>query len=93
MSNNNIRDLALKEEDKIIVYKAPLAKDKKGDKNLTSLELYNKLIESDEFKKPITKEKVLEEDDYIKYLEEIISRDYFPDLYKINQMNKEVNYI
>jgi len=93
MSYNNTRDLAIRDDDKIIEYKIPIVNkaEKKEEKNLTNLELYNKILQSDEFKRPITKEKVLEEDDYIKYLEEIISRDYFPDVYKMNQLRKEVN--
>ena len=93
MSYNNTRDLAIRDDDKIIEYKTPIVNkaEKKEEKNLTNLELYNKILQSDEFKRPITKEKVLEEDDYIKYLEEIISRDYFPDVYKMNQLRKEVN--
>ena len=93
MSNNNIRDLVIRDDDKIIEYKTPIQKKTNKDINrsLTTLELYNKLLESDEFKKPETKEKIIDEDDYINYLEEIISRDYFPDLYKLNQMKKEVN--
>ncbi len=93
MSNNNTRDLVIRDDDKIIEYQAPIANksQKKEEKNLTSMELYKKILQSDEFKRPITKEKVLEEDDYVKYLEEIISRDYFPDVYKINQMKKQVN--
>ena len=95
MSINNIRDLVILDDDKIIEYKAPIVNtaEKKDEKNLTSLELYKKILQSDEFKRPITKEKVLEEDDYVKCLEEIISRDYFPDVYKMNQMKKEVNKI
>lgn len=95
MSNNKITDLVIRDDDKIIEYKDPKINkaEKKEEKNLTSLELYNKILQSDEFKRPITKEKVLEEDDYVKYLEEIISRDYFPNVYKMNQMKKEVNKI
>lgn len=91
MSTNNIRDLVLTDNDKIIEYKA-LEKAQKIEtiKNLSTLELYNKILESDEFKKQETKEKILDEDEYINYLEEIINRDYFPDLHKINQLKKEV---
>lgn len=93
MSNNNIRDLVIRDDDKIIEYRAPSKEKetKKDLKNLTNLELYNKFLESDEFKLPESKEKVLQEDDYINYLEEIICRDYFPDLYRSKQFEKEVN--
>lgn len=93
MSKNNILDLVIRDDDKIIEYKAPISNkvEKKEEKNLSNLELYNKILNSDEFKRPLTKEKVLEEDDYIKYLEEIISRDYFPEVYKLSQLKKEVN--
>jgi len=89
----NIQDLVIKDDDKIIEYNSINNKNnfKKDEKNLTTLQLYNKLLESDEFKKPETKEKVLDEDEYINYLEELISRDYFPDLYRANQLKKEVN--
>ncbi len=95
MSTKKIQDLVIKDDDKIIEYKQSNGNIEhiNSNKNLSSLELYKKLLESNEFKKPETKEKILEEDEYIIYLEELISRDYFPDLYRINKMKKEVNKI
>ena len=54
-------------------------------KENNKISLYQKLLQRNEFKRPETKEIVLNEDDYLNYLEEIIQKDYFPDLYNINK--------
>ena len=65
----------------------------KKEKNVTKektecddVDIYNYYLENDEyFKKEESKEKVLEEDKYLEYLERIINRDYYPE----NKYNKE----
>ena len=50
------------------------------------VDIFNYYLENDEyFKKEEKKEKVLEEDKYLEYLERIINRDYYPE----NKYNKE----
>lgn len=69
---------------------------KKEEKNsnekitFNDVDIYNYYLENDEyFKKEEKKEKVLEEDKYLDYLERIINRDYYPDnKYKNN--NEEI---
>ncbi len=58
----------------------------------TSMSLYQKCLQRDEFKLPKTKEIILDEDEYLSCLEEIIQREYFPELYKINQ-EKVINIL
>lgn len=55
---------------------------------MNRLALYKKVLERDEFKRPDNKNIVLDEDDYLDYLEKIIQKDYFPDLYKANFQNE-----
>ena len=65
----------------------------KKEKNVTKektkcddVDIYNYYLENDEyFNKEESKEKVLEEDKYLEYLERIINRDYYPE----NKYNKE----
>jgi hypothetical protein len=64
----------------------------KSKSKLSSLEIYNKILELPEFKKPESIELILNEDEYLNNLEEIITRDYFPDLHKYNQIKKQVKF-
>ena len=64
----------------------------KDNKDISSLEIYNKILELPEFSNPETCEKILDEDEYIDHLEVIITRDYFPDLHKYNQIKKQVKF-
>lgn len=71
----------------------PSSKKTKENTNLSTLEIYNKILELPEFIKPEKTEKIIDEDEYINHLEEIITRDYFPDLYKYNQIKKQVKFL
>ncbi len=90
--NNNGKKLVIKEEDNIIEYNEKKNetqekmnfKEKKLHNRLT---LYQKLLSSEEFKKPITSSKVLDEDEYLQNLEKIIQRDYFPSLFQNQTVN------
>jgi hypothetical protein len=53
--------------------------------SLSKIELKKKVGSREEFRRPVTKEKVIDEDHYLSVLEAIIQRDYFPDLYKLNE--------
>lgn len=88
---NQSKELVLREDGKIIEYKDKDAQEIERinkPKNATEerIALYNKLLRT-EFKKPETKGVVLDEDEYLTYLEEIIQRDYFPDLYSYTKLN------
>jgi hypothetical protein len=62
---------------------------KNNASSLSKIQLKKKIEMRDEFRRPLTKEKVIDEDQYLSVLEAIIQRDYFPDLYKLNE--KKVN--
>jgi hypothetical protein len=80
--NNTItKELCLLNDDKIIEYK---------DKVQTDISLFEKLLKTNDFCRSQTKETVLDEDDYLAYLEEIITRDYFPEMYQIKKFNIKV---
>ncbi len=51
----------------------------------TKISLYKKFLERDEFKRAETKEIVLNEDEYLDCLEELIQKEYYPDLYRLNK--------
>jgi hypothetical protein len=82
--NSESKELVIKEEDKIIEYQKDETKrdDKKKSTKEERLNLYKSLLKREEFKRPETKETILDEDQYLTYLEEIIQRDYFPQLYQ-----------
>lgn len=56
-----------------------------GNKKETRLSLIQKFQEREEFKKPKTKEIILDEDDYLNCLETLIQKNYYPDLYQLNK--------
>src|SRR5690242_6493772 len=56
-----------------------------SDKIQTEITLFEKLLRSNEFARKETKETIIDEDAYINYIEEIITRDYFPELHKQKQ--------
>jgi hypothetical protein len=100
MSEQNLKNSLVLKATGLLEYEKVNLNQMKENKNiknnkekLTSIELYNKILDLPEFKKPETKEKILDEDDYINSLEEIITRDYFPDLYKSNQIKKQVKFL
>jgi hypothetical protein len=63
---------------------------KRGNTAENRVSLYNALLKREEFKRPETKEIVLDEDEYLGYLEKIIQKDYFPCLYKLNNEEKVI---
>lgn len=65
-------------------------KEKPKYQHLNKGELKKKLGSREEFKRPKTTEKILDEDHYLSVLETIIQRDYFPDLYNLRE--KEVKF-
>jgi hypothetical protein len=83
----NVKELVIKETDSVLEYRdsdrpVQVAKRNRKEERLHGrLALYGDLIKSDQFKRPETKEVVLDEDDYLTNLERIIQRDYFPQLY------------
>jgi hypothetical protein len=93
---NSGKELVIKEIDNIIEYKdrtsnniqQPLSIKEQRVNN--RLELYKTLLSKDEFKRPETKETILDEDDYLNSLEVIIQRDFFPHLYE-KRMKDEVS--
>ena len=81
-NSENTQELVLLNDDKILEYK---------EKTKTEITLFEKLLKSNEFCRAPTKETVLDEDDYLSFMEEIITRDYFPDLYELKKQNIKVN--
>jgi hypothetical protein len=65
--------------------KKTLLKFMKPREKETKLSLIKKFQEREEFKKPQTKEIVLDEDEYLHCLEELIQKNYYPDLYQLNK--------
>ena len=80
-NNSSGKELCLLNDDKILEYK---------EKQHTQISLFEKLLKTNDFCRSQTKETVLDEDDYLSYLEEIITRDYFPEMYQINKFNVKV---
>lgn len=100
------KELVIRDEDKIIEYrektellanknKNSLEEFKKpGKKSRTNkLAIYDKVISREEFRRIETKELVLDEDDYLNFLEEIIQKDYFPDLYEIRKEKVKFDFL
>jgi hypothetical protein len=96
--NINSQELVIKETDSIIGYKQttetkkPEFKNPKERKLNNRLTLYRNLIHSQEFQKPESTSIVLDEDDYLNNLENIIKRDYFPDLYEKDNYENRNKY-
>lgn len=98
---NTSKEIVLREDDRIIEYK-----EKNSEKSLTEysksnhvknkklnkLSLYQKTMQREEFKRPEPKDIVINEDEYLKCLEEIIQREYYPELYKINREKVIFNF-
>ena len=83
---NSSNQVSVKELDKMTDYKdLSMSTNIKKSSGSNKINLYQKLLERPEFRRPITKEIVLDEDEYLNCLERIIQREYFPGLYKINQ--------
>jgi hypothetical protein len=98
------KELVIREEDKVIEYKDKelQVKDKKdqlilsrkGQINpMSRLDIYHNTLNREEFRRPETKEIVLDEDEYLNYLEEIIQKDFFPDLYEMNKEKVKLNFL
>jgi len=90
------KELVIREEDKIIEYKdkelqvndkkEQIIISRKGQTHhMSRLDIYNNTLNREEFRRPETKEIVLDEDEYLNYLEEIIQKEFFPDLYERNK--------
>ena len=80
--NQNSKELILLNDDKILMYK---------DKEKSEITLFEKLLKSNEFCRAESKETILDEDEYLSYMEEIITRDYFPDLFEMKKLGVKVN--
>ena len=98
------KELVIREEDKVIEYKDNelQAKDKKDQlilsrkaqtNPMSRLDIYHNTLKREEFRRPETKEIVLDEDEYLNYLEEIIQKDFFPDLYEMNKEKVKLNFL
>ena len=81
-NNYQSKELVLLNDEKILVYK---------EKAKTEITLFEKLLKSNEFCRTESKETILDEDDYLSYMEEIITRDYFPDLFEMKILCVKVN--
>lgn len=46
--------------------------------DIRDIEIYHECLEKPEFKQSKTKEKIIDDDEYLAYLERIVSRDYYP---------------
>lgn len=77
--NTDCRELVIK-EDKLEYKPIPtsIGTLSKGKDKTDRVAIYKKVRERDEFRRPQTKEVILDEDHYLSYLEEIIQRDYYP---------------
>jgi len=77
------KEISIREIDNKVEYVSTkvVNSSKSNDKSV----LYQKFLQREEFKRPTTNEIVLDEDEYLRCLEEIIQREYFPHLYKINK--------
>lgn len=54
-------------------------------KTISDIDIYRECLEMAEFKEAKTKEKVIDEDEYLDYLESIVARDYYPNSNKDKQ--------
>lgn len=63
----------------------------KEQNKMTKISMYEKILLRNEFKKPELKEIVIGEEDYLNFLEELIQRDYFPDIYNSKNVNIILN--
>jgi protein DGCR14 len=100
------KELVIRDEDKIIEYKEKqkdLLKTEKSEQvqfkqpgrstQMNKLAIYQNVLSRDEFRRVETKELVLDDDYYLNFLEEIIQKDYFPDLYETKKEKVKFNFL
>ena len=100
---NKSTDLVIQDDNKIVFVAKQNLKtsttslqvhsNNKISKKETKIALYQKLLEREEFKRPETKGKILQDEDYLCKLEELIRRDYYPSLIikENNKVNNKIN--
>ena len=95
---NASKELIIKDDDRILEYQEKLetsklaslqvyqeGKVRKKKVQETKVSLYKKFLQREEYRKPEAKETVLDEEEYLQCLEEIIQKNYYPELYRINK--------
>lgn len=95
------KELVIRDQDNAVEYQQKeISKKDKNEKismrtsrQNNKLSIYQNALKREEFRRKETKEIVLDEDEYLNCLEEIIQKDYFPELYRINKEKVKFTFL